>query len=202
MQGLSVHARSSLTPLPFDAYEVQLLLKEHDTRIERGATTNPSSGILPGASRRTESNTSTTSQAPLQFPTLNECIRRAAPSTFSVQFQISRTIPPFNPSSNNAMKNLCCKNKDGSVGFRFAFHIFDDTAEMDVLCLGAIAEKVIKARAQEIIASQNVRMKSIASLNELMTPGYIFEGEIRSMLGRDMKVYYILKSFVCIQADV
>lgn len=71
-----------------------------------------------------------------------------------------------------------------------------------MLCLGAVAEKVIKVRAQEIIASQNVRMKSIESLNELMTPGNIFEGEIRSMLGRDMKVYYILKSLVCIQADV
>lgn len=71
-----------------------------------------------------------------------------------------------------------------------------------MLCLGAVAQKIIKARAQEIIASQNVRMKSIESLNELMTPGNIFEGEIRSMLGRDMKVYYILKSLVCIQADV
>ncbi|KAL7517396.1 hypothetical protein ACHAWX_002321, partial [Stephanocyclus meneghinianus] len=199
---LSVHARSSLTPLPFDAYEVQLLLKDHDTRIKRGTPTNPSSGILPGSSRKPESNISTTSHPPVQFPMLNECIRRAIPSTFTVLFQISRTIPPFNPSSNNAMKNLCCKNKDGSVGFRFAFHIFDDTAEIDVLCLGAVAQKIIKARAQEIIASQNVRMKSIESLNELMTPGNIFEGEIRSMLGRDMKVYYILKSLVCIQADV
>jgi hypothetical protein len=191
-----------LTPLPFDAYEVQLLLREHDTRIKRGAATNPTSGILPGRTPSIDNVTSTTIHPQFALPTLSECIQRAAPSTFTIQFQISKTIPPFNPTTNNAMKNMCCKNRDGSMGFRFALHIYDNSAEIDVLCLGAVAEKLIGENAQAILTSDDTRTKSIETFNELMSPGYCFEGQIRSILGKDRKIYYILKSMTCLQVDI
>lgn len=198
--GLSVHGKSSLTPLPFDAYEVQQLLKDHDTRIQRGVIFNPTSGILPGKSLPL-TNMTNLEEPQTQVPMLNQFIQQAVPSTFTCQFYISRTIPTFNPSSNNAMRNLCRENKNGSVGFQFAFHIFDDSAQIDVLCLGAVAEKLIRVKAKDVLASSSVQKSAIETLNDLMTPGNLFEGEIRSVLGKDGKVYYILKSMTCLQVD-
>ena len=189
-----------MTPLPFDAYEVQQMLKDHDTRIKRGATLNPSSGILPGKALPMNNSNMTKQQRP-RLPALRECIQYTIPSTFTTQFHISRTIPNFNPSYNNAMHNFCSKKRDGSIGFRFAFHIVDDSTEIDVLCLGAVAEKLIGTKAQAIVATETSRKKAVGTLNDIMTPGWTYEGEIRSVLGKDNKVYYILKSMRCLLED-
>jgi len=184
-----------MTPLPCHTFEVQQLLKNHHTRIQRGASFNPSSGILPGKFLLTNKNAITNRTRPF----LENFIRQDVPSTFTAQFYISRMIPSFNPSSSNAIQKLCCKNKNGSYGFRFAFHIFDDSTEIDVLCLGVVAEELIRAKAQDIVASPSVRKKATETLNDVMTPGYLFEGEISSVLGKDHKVYYILKSMTCLE---
>jgi hypothetical protein len=100
------------------------------------------------------------------------------------------------------MQGLCHKNKDGLFGFRFAFHILDDSAELDVLCLGAAADKLIGSKAQDVMSSSDIEKKAAETLNDILTPGNLFEGEIRSVLGKDKKVYYILKSMNCLQTDV
>jgi hypothetical protein len=187
-----------LTPLPSSVYEIEQLLKDHDTRIKQGATYNPQSGILPGKSLP---KTTTCSDHP-QCPKLKKLISQAAPTTSTQQFYISRTIPSFNPYSSNPMQGLCHKNKDGLFGFRFAFHILDDSAELDVLCLGAAADKLIGSKAQDVMSSSDIEKKAAETLNDILTPGNLFEGEIRSVLGKDKKVYYILKSMNCLQTDV
>ena len=171
------------------------MLIDHDARIQRGAILNPSSGILPGKSVPTATTNSTNSDYQL-----SELIRKSVPFTFTAQFYISRTYPTFNPSSKNAMENLCVENRAGKKVFRFSLHIFDDSTELDVLCLGPRAEKLIGVKAVDI-ASPDVRKKATETLNDLMTPGYLFEGEIQSVLGTDDKVYYILKTMNCVQAD-
>lgn len=197
MTGLSVHSRSSLTPLPFDVYETQQMLKDHDTRIQRGAILNPSSGILPGKSKPAKNETGTNSEHQ-HHPMLNELIQKTAPSTFTAQFYISRTYPAFNPSSSNAMQQLCVNDRAGNKVFRFSFHIFDDSTELDVLCLGPRAEKLIGVKAQDI-SYPDMKKKAIETLNDLMTPGNLFEGQIQSVLGTDGKVYYILNTMICLQ---
>ncbi|KAL3797465.1 hypothetical protein ACHAWO_000665 [Cyclotella atomus] len=197
-QILSVHSKSSLTPLPSNVYEIKHLLKDHDTRIKQGVAYNPQSGILPGKSLP-KTNTTSTNQP--QLPMLKEFKSQAAPTTFTNQFYISRTIPPFNPYSSHAMQRLCHKNKDGSFGFRFAFHIFDDSTELDVLCLGAAADKLIGFKAQDVMSSMNTEKQAVETLNDILTPGNLFEGEIHSVLGKDKKVYYILKSMNCLHSN-
>lgn len=195
---LSVHSKSSLTPLPSNVYEIKHLLKDHDTRIKQGVAYNPQSGILPGKSLP-KTNTTSTNQP--QLPMLKEFKSQAAPTTFTNLFYISRTIPPFNPYSSHAMQRLCHKNKDGSFGFRFAFHIFDDSTELDVLCLGAAADKLIGFKAQDVMSSMNTEKQAVETLNDILTPGNLFEGEIHSVLGKDKKVYYILKSMNCLHSN-
>ena len=196
--GLTVLNKSSLTPLPHDAYEVKILLKEHDARVKRGVPTNPTSGILPSRSRRPKNNVPTPNQTHNQFTMLSECIKTAPPASFTVQFEISHTIPQCNPDSRDAMKVLCCKNRDRSAGFRFAFHIKDASGEMDVLCLGGAAETILGVTAQDVTTNETVQKQALETLTQLMEPGVVFEGTVRSMLGKDNKVYYILKSMFCI----
>lgn len=193
--GLSVHSRSSLTPLPFDTFEVYQLLKDHDARIQRGATFNTQSAILPGKSLP---NDASANEPP---SSLKELTSQPAPTTFTAQFNISHTVPQFNPLLKSAMQNLCCKYKDGSPGYRFAFHVSDGSIEIDVLCLGSVADRLIGASARDVIASPSIEKQAVETLNDLLTPSYLFEGEIRSIVGKDRKIYYILKSMRCLETD-
>ena len=200
--GLSVHAKSSLTPLPFDAYEVKMLLKEHDVQVKRGVPFNTTSSILPGKSSRPTEQGVPTANLPMpivgatvqEYSTLDECIKKPASASFEIQFEISHTIPPCTATSANAMKALCFKNKDGSFGFRFAFHIKDSSAQIDVLCLGGVAEKILGITAQDVIDKPELCEGAFATLKLLMTPGSKRNGIIRSQLGKDRKLYFILKS--------
>lgn len=64
-----------------------------------------------------------------------------------------------------------------------------------------MADRLIGAKAIDVIDSPNIEKRAIETLNDIVTPGYLYEGEIRSVLGKDKKVYYILKSMKCLQAD-
>ena len=44
-------------------------------------------------------------------------------------------------------------------------------------------------------------MKAVHALKDLMLPGSICEGQIRSIVAKDGKIYFVLQSIVCIPAD-
>lgn len=194
---LSVHAKSSLTPLPHDAYEVKMLLKGHDTRLKRGVPTNPTSAILPSESAP-RPQFSTREAAISGFSMLDDCLRKPAPATFTVQFEVSHTLPASNLNSIDTLKSFCVKQRNGSAVFRFAIHIKDASAEVDVICHGKVAEDLLGISAQEVPTSAAKCTQALATLKEYISSGSVCEGKIRSVMGKDKRVYFILCSMFCI----
>ena len=132
--------------------------------------------------------------------TLKECFSKPAPSAFTVQFEVSHMLPACNPTSIDAMKVLYAKKKDGAASFRFAFHIRDASSELDVLCLGRVAEQLLGGITTQDVAGEAPDKCQVALgiLKELVSPGSVCEGKIQSILGKDGKLYFILKSMFCI----
>eukprot|EP00986_Skeletonema_menzelii_P006250 scaffold2358_cov222-Skeletonema_menzelii.AAC.4 len=194
---LSVHVKSSLTPLPHDAYEVKMLLKGHDTRLKRGVPTNPTSAILPSESAPRPQFTSREA-AISGFSMLEECLRKPAPATFTVQFEVSHTLPASDLNSINTLKAFCVKQKDGSDVFRFAMHIKDASAEVDVICHGKVAEDLLGMSAQDVSTSLAKCAQALDILKDVISPGSVCEGKIRSVMGKDKRVYFVLCSMFCI----
>lgn len=245
--GFSVHSKSSLTPLPFDAYEVKVLLRAHDLRIRRGDPPNPASAILPTttgsssiritsrirpddivveqqqrcAKRLKDNNKNTKGKGGLSK--IEECLRTTPPATFTTQFEISHTIPACSTASlsSDVIKSLCPQRRRGGgdsnsgtpASFRFALHAKDASSEMDVLCLGRVAEELLGIKARDInfeddeADDEGRRRKreseekcgaAMAALREITMPGSVCEGKIRSIVGKDGKLYFILKSIFCI----
>jgi len=196
---LSVHAKSSLTPLPYDAYEVKMLLKGHDTRLKRGVPTNPTSAILPGKSSAPRPQFTAREAAKSGFSMLDECLRKRAPATFTVQFEVSHTLPASDLNSIDTLKAFCVKQKDGgSAVFRFALHIKDASAEVDVICHGKVAEEILGVSAQEVSTSVDKCTQALDTLKEYISVGSVYEGKIRSVMGKDKRVYFVLCSMFCI----
>jgi len=194
---LSVHAKSSLTPLPHDAYEVKMLLKGHDTRLKRGVPTNPTSAILPGKSAP-RPQFSTREAAISGFSMLDECLRKPAPATFTVQCEVSHTLPASDLNSIDTLKAFCVKQKDGSAVFRFALHIKDTSAEVDVICHGKVAEGLLGMSAQEVSTSVAKCTQALDKLKVYISSGSVCEGKIRSVMGKDKRVYFVVYSMFCI----
>ena len=194
---LSVHAKSSMTPLPYDAYEVKLLLKGHDTRLKRGVPTNPTSAILPSTSATTRPTFTARESAISGISMLEECLGKPAPATFTVQFEVSRTIPASDLNSVDTLKAFCVERKDGAV-FRFAMHIKDSSAEVDVICHGKEAEEILGISAQEVSSSAMTCNQALDTLKDYMSPGSVYEGKIRSVLGKDKRIYFVLCSMFCL----
>ena len=198
--GLSVHAKSSLTPLPFDAYEVKRLLIGHDSRVKSGAQPNPTSAILPASSEEVVPEVAAQQMRNSGLSTIEDCLRTAPPASLTLQFEVSRTIPECNPTSIDAMKVLCTR-KNG-CSFRFAMRVKDSKKEMDILCLGQVAEQVLGVSAQDIHDERQDKChEAMNNLRELMSPGSVCEGRARSIIGKDGKLYFILKSMFCITAE-
>ena len=197
---LSVHAKSSLTPLPHDAYEVKMLLKGHDTRLKRGVPTNPTSAILPGNSSgpRPQFTRGHGHVANREFSMLDECLRKPAPATFTVQFEVSHTLPTSDINSIDTLKAFCVKQKDGKAVFRFALHIKDASSEVDVICHGKVAEELLGMTPQEVSTSVAKCNQALANLKEYTSAGAVCEGTIRSVMGKDERVYFVLLSMFCI----
>ena len=193
---LSVHAKSSLTPLPYDAYEVKMLLKGHDTRLKRGVPTNPTSAILPGNSAPRPQFTAREA-AISGFSMLDECLRKPAPATFTVQFEVSHTLPASDLTIDT-LKAFCVKQKDGSAVFRFAMHIKDASSEVDVICHGKVAEDLLGMSAQEVSTSAAKCTQALDTLKDYISSGSVCEGKIRSVMGKDKRVYFVLCSMFCI----
>ncbi|KAL7543791.1 hypothetical protein ACHAXR_013242 [Thalassiosira sp. AJA248-18] len=197
---LSVHVKSSMTPLPFDAYEVIGLLKGHDARLRRGVPHNPTSAILPP--RSSSSRTDIVQEMKNNgISMIEECLQKPPPDTFTVQFEVSNTIPACNPTSTDALQTLYSRKKDGTSSFRFALHIKDSSSEIDVLCIGEAAEQMLGIKVKDIIEKSERCEDAIVTLKEIMSFGSICEGKIRSILGKDGKLYFILKSMFCITAE-
>jgi len=191
---LSVHARSSLTPLPFDTYEVKRLLKGHHSCLRRGVPHNPRSALLPARliTEQLRNN---------GFTTIAACLQRTTPALVTVQFEVINTIPVCDLSCNDAMKVLCRTSKDGSPCFQFALHVKDASGEIDIMCMGKIADDILGITARDISEKPEACEKAVNALNELMLPGSICEGKIRSIVAKDGKIYFVLQSIVCIPAD-
>ena len=201
--GLSVHAKSSLTPLPFDAYEVKRLLIGHDSRVKSGAHPNPTSAILPSSLNISTSRPEVAAQQRRNsgLSTIEDCLRTAPPASFTLQFEVSCTIPECNPTSIDAMKVLCTR-KNEACSFRFAMRVKDSKKEMDILCLGQVAEQVLGVSAQDIHDERQDKChEAMNNLRELMSPGSVCEGKVWSIIGKDGKLYFILKSMFCITAE-
>jgi hypothetical protein len=190
-EGLSVHAKSSMTPLPFDAYEVKRLLKRHHSCMRRGFPLNPTSAILPV--RELVRNNGLSKIA--------ECLQRPSPASYTVQFEVAHTIPVCNPRSNEAIKQLCRKKKDGTSSFQFALHVKDLSAEIDIICRGKVADDILGVTAQDITERPDKCNEAMNALKELMSPGSICEGKIQSIVAKDGKIYFVLKSMFCIAVD-
>ena len=203
--GLSVHAKSSLTPLPFDAYEVRALLQDHDARVRRGDPTNPTSAILPASSGGGSAGRAGAVREVLRnhgLSVIQDCHDKAPPATFKLQFEVSNTIPACDVSSAAALEGLCATKKDGAASFRFALRIKDASSEMDVLCLGKAAEKMIGVAARDVAEKDAEKCEvALGALKEMMLPGSVCEGNVRSTVGKDGKQYFLLESMLCIPPD-
>lgn len=197
--GLSVHVKSSLTPLPFDAYEVIGLLQAHDTRLQRGIPYNPTCAILPSRSHGRSNPVDEMRKNGITM--IEECLRKPPPASFTLQFEVSHTIPALSdPTSIDSLNTLCSKKKDGTSSFRFALHIKDASSEMDVLCLGQAAKNLLGIQVKDVLEKSDKCQEAIATLSEITLPGSVCEGKVRSILGKDGKMYFIMTSMFCITA--
>ena len=196
--GLSVHAKSSLTPLPFDAYEVKELLTKHSTCGQP----NPTSALLPTRSKNNRSEAVAQAMRNTGLSMIEECLQKPPPASFTIQFEVVKTIPECNPTTIESLKVLCARKNDGKSSFRFALNVKDSSSTMDVLCLGQVAEQVLGITAQEINDERQDKCEeAIKTLKELMLPGSVCEGKVKSIVGKDGKLYFILKSMFCITAE-
>lgn len=174
------------------------LLKKHGDRLRRGVPPNPTSAILPVTHNRPSHSQEMRKSAGIH--SIRECLQ-SAPSTFTVQFEISHTIPECNLSSTEEIKALYKRKKDGTSSFRFALHLKDSSSEVDVLCLGKVAEQLLGITTQDAIDENPDKCQhALEMLRELMSPGSVCEGKIRSTQAKDGKLYFILKSLFCITA--
>ena len=197
--GLSVHAKSSLTPLPFDAYEVKELLSKHSASA---AQPNPTSALLPTRSNNNRSEAVAQAMRNTGLSMIEECLQKPPPASFTIQFEVVKTIPECNPTTIESLKVLCARKNDGKSSFRFALNVKDSSSTMDVLCLGQVAEQVLGITAQEINDERQDKCEeAIKTLKELMLPGSVCEGKVKSIVGKDGKLYFILKSMFCITAE-
>jgi hypothetical protein len=190
-QGISIHVKSSLTPLPSNAYEVKELLRGHDSRVKRGDAPNPMSAILPGRSRKGEGG---------DLRTINECFYNP-PATFTVQFEVARILPAFIPTSSDALRNFCLKQKDGSSKFQFSLHVRDASSETDILCLGKVAEDILGITPRDVIEKSGRCEGAICKLQRIMSPGSRCRGTIRSCV-KNGNTYFFMKSMSCITIAV
>ena len=109
-KGLSIHAKSSLTLLPSNAYEVKELLNRHDSRVQIGDVPNPASAILPFRS---------ITDTIKDLRPINQCYY-SPPATFTIQFEVAHILPAFIPTSSNPLNTFCMKPKDGSSKLQFS----------------------------------------------------------------------------------
>ena len=133
---------------------------------------------------------------------IEECLQKPPPASFTIQFEVVKTIPECNPTTIESLKVLCARKNDGKSSFRFALNVKDSSSTMDVLCLGQVAEQVLGITAQEINDERQDKCEeAIKTLKELMLPGSVCEGKVKSIVGKDGKLYFILKSMFCITAE-
>ncbi len=174
--------------------------------MEQGVPTNPSSGILPKHNERSNQvlnvdgvredsiGTNSDSSKKRQYSNLEECLMMPAPASFDIQFKILHTIPNRIFVSAEDLRALCFKSKDGSLSFRFAFHVKDSSAEIDVLCFGAIARKILRISEEDVATSSRKCEEALTALKSIITSESSVKGTIRSTLGKDNKIYFILRS--------
>jgi len=160
--------------------------------MRRGCPPNPRSAILPARELMRSSGLSN----------IAECLENSSLASFTVQFEVAHTIPVCNPTSNDAIKQLCRNKIDGTPSFQFGLHVKDSSAEIDIICRGKVADEILGITARDFLERRLDRCsEAMNALKELMSPGTICEGEIQRFVAKDGKVYFILKSMFCIAED-
>lgn len=193
-----VSAKSALTPLPNDTYEIKEMLKAHQQRIARNEPFNPQSGVLP----LDEEVTTHGPQEPVQvamevdetqeeaFATIARCISEAAPSSFKVKVHITGTIPSAE-AGTNGLRHLCHANK-----YKFAVNVNDETAAIDALVPDEVGEDLFGLNAAA--ACELSTSDAAALIQDVTSDDNVWIGEVRSFVLNGSR-YFILDSVVAVQ---
>jgi len=194
-----VSAKSYLTPLPNDTYEVKELLKNHQTRLLRKDPYNPQSGVLPlegEAVAEPESTQGTmdvvdeTDVGEEGFASIEHCISEAAPSAFDVKFQITGTIPSAE-EGRQGFRRLCKGNK-----FQFAVSVNDETGSIHALVPSEIGEDLFQIDAED--ATEISTSDAVAIMKDVTREDKFWKGKIRSF-EMDGNRFFILDSVAPVQ---
>ena len=173
-------AKSGLTQLPSNTFEIKELLKEHQQRVLRNDPFNPQSGVLPldgqtdpvAAAAALAQDPMDIDNPPLDVMqddtpfadaafSIARCISEAAPSSFEVKFRITRTIS--SESSNElqqGLRHLCTTGpSENEFLYQFAVEISDETGEISAVVpneIGEIMFNMTASCAWEIPTSEAV----------------------------------------------
>ena len=162
-------------------------MRRHDSRVKKGDAPNPSSAILPSRSRRGVIG---------DLRTIDECYN-TPPATFTIQFEVTHILPAFIPTSSDALKIFCMKQKDGSSKLQFSLHARDESSEADILCLGKVAEDILGITPLDVVERSDRCKGAICKLKCIVSPGSRCRGTIRSCV-KNGNTYFFLKSMTCI----
>lgn len=149
------------------------------------------------------------------FTVLAECTELPPPRTFTVQFEVSHTVPRIDSGGGGrgALAAFVRRRPDGAARLQLALHVSDSTGEADVLCLGRAAEELLGgATAGDIVACSSDGGSSaegrgrrcdaaLEAVSRLTAPGTFCEAKVRSTVGKDGRLYFILKSLFCVPSD-
>ena len=190
------------------------MLRKHHDLVKSGATPNPTSAILPSRTRDIARQMRDNG-----LTVLAEC-SEMPPRTFTVQFEVSHTVPRIDLGgggggpSRGALAAFVRRRPDGAARLQLALHVSDSTGEADVLCLGRAAEELLGgATAGDIVAcasdggspTEERRRRCDAALeavSRITAPGAFCEARVRSTVGKDGRLYFILKSLFCVPSDL
>jgi hypothetical protein len=160
-KGLSVHAKSWLTPVPDTTFEVRILLDEHHNRILRKDPYIPGSGFLPleGEVPPTAPDLFVTSPQRGIVP-----VRDADPQQGLAWFCSKNMLSKFVgdacvidtiPKLEGSLKSLCKPSPDGKRFFyRFAVKLQDQTGELNAIVDDNVGAKLLGMPAAQAVSTK------------------------------------------------
>ena len=195
-----VSAKSALTPLPNDTYEIKEMLKAHQQRIARNDPFNPQSGVLPLDGEVITGEAQEPAQVAMEvddaqqeaFASIAHCISEAAPSSFKVKFHITGTIPSTEGGANG-LRCLCHANK-----YKFAINVNDETAAIDALVPDEVGEVLFGMNAAA--ACELSTPDAVTLIRDVTNENNVWIGEIRTF-GLNGSRYFILDSVETVQGS-
>jgi len=199
-----VSAKSALTPLPNNTYEIKEMLEAHQQRLAQNNPYNPQSGVLPldgeitaagGAGQEPAQAAMDVDEPPVDtaeeaFASIARCISVAAPSSFKVKFHITGTIPNADEATHG-LRRLCRANK-----YQFAVNVNDETAAIDALIPDEVGEALFELEAAA--ASELSVPDAVTLIKDITSEDKLWKGKIRSFELNGSR-YFILNSVEAVQ---